>query len=486
MNEKSIKNIEKESRTSSSLEQQKQTENVAFVKSEAEKKLVRKLNMRLFPLTMLIIFLQFVDKGALSMAVVLGILEDTNMTYSDYNILSALFFLGFFLFQLPNNYCLQKYPVGKYLGVLVICWGSVTIGTAFGKNFTQLAALRILLGIFEAGSYPGIILIFNTMYRRSEQPACFGFLYVSNGVAAVVGSSSSVGIAKMGTVFGIKAWQWGYIIWGIITIVVGIIIFFFLIDSPDSWFLNLTEEEKLIVEARTRDNAVVRKQTIVVSQYWEALKEPRCWILFAAAIVHNLQNGGLLAYSTVLVQGLGFSAIESIILQIPAGALSASYVLISVYVNRKSQQMVYTAVIFYAVSATGCLLLAVLPHDGIKLLGYYLSWAQAGSYVMLISIIGSTVSGYSKKIFYFGVLMLGYTIGNFSGPLILVDSTRPEYLPAIWGLFAGNIFNALCLLTIRIILVKINKKRAPDRELEPTDVYLNLTDKQDKNYVYSL
>ncbi|GAA5805739.1 major facilitator superfamily domain-containing protein [Helicostylum pulchrum] len=485
MDEKPIKYIENESCTSS-LEEQKHIENAPFVKSEAEKRLVRKLNMRLLPLALLIVFLQFVDKSSLSIAVVLGILDDTNMSYPDFNVLSSLFYIGFFVFQIPNNYFLQKYPVGKYMGVLVICWGAVTIGTAFGKNFTQLAVLRILLGLFEAGSYPGIILIFNTMYRRSEQPACFGFLYACNGIASVIGSSCSVGIAKMGTVFGIKAWQWGYIIWGTITVVAGVIIFFFLIDSPDSWFLNLTEEEKLIVEARTRDNAVVRKQKIVVSQYWEALKEPRCWIFFFAAIVHNLQNGGMLAYGTVLVQGLGFTAIEAIILQIPAGALSASFVFMSIYVNYKSKQMVYTAVIFYCVSGIGCLLLAVLPHNGLKLLGYYLSYAQTASYATMIAIIGSTVSGYSKKIFYNGVFMLGYTIGNFGGPLMLADSTRPEFIPTIWGWFAGNIFSILCLLTIRIILGRINKKRAPDRELEPTDVYLNLTDKQDKNYVYSL
>lgn len=109
---------------------------------------------------------------------------------------------------MPNNIALQRFPVGKYLSALLIIWGAVTIGTGFGKNFAQLAVLRVLLGIFEAGSYPGLIIIFNTMYRRSEQSACFGFLYLSNGVAAVVGSAAAVGIVKMGTVHSIKAWQW--------------------------------------------------------------------------------------------------------------------------------------------------------------------------------------------------------------------------------------------------------------------------------------
>lgn len=84
----------------------------------------------------------------------------------------------------------------------------MTLATAWGKNFLQLAVLRVFLGLFEAGTYPGLILIFNTMYRRSEQSACFGFLYLSNGVASIIGSASAVGIVNMGTVHGIKAWQW--------------------------------------------------------------------------------------------------------------------------------------------------------------------------------------------------------------------------------------------------------------------------------------
>ncbi|CAO3644403.1 unnamed protein product [Mucor fragilis] len=483
--------VEKSSTTSSSFEEKGQNDhievsNVPFVKSDVEKRLVRKLNTRLLPLAGLIIFLQFVDKAALSVAAVLGIIQDTNMTMSQYSWLGALFYLGYFVWQLPNTYLLQKFPIGKYLGALLIIWGGITIATAFGKNFTQLAVLRVLLGVFEAGTYPALIMIFNTLYRRSEQSACFGFLYLSNGLGSCVGSAAAVGIAKMGTRNGITAWQWGYVIWGTITVAIGIITVIFLIDSPESWFLQLTEEEREIVKLRTQDNAVVRKQKVKVSQYWEALREPRLWLLFITSLSHNLQNGGLVTYSTVLVHGLGFDAYESILLQIPSGAFTVIYIAIAVYINRRSKQIIYTALICYSVSALGCLLLAVLPNTGVKLVGYYFTWAQTGSYVMLISIIGSTVSGYSKKIFYNGANMLAYTIGNFAGPLMLVDSTKPSYTPTMWGFFGANLLNMVCLFLVRIVLARINKQRAVERTNEPTDVYLNLTDKEDKNYVYNL
>lgn len=151
---------------------------------------------------------QFADKSALGVAAVIGIITDTKMSYTQSSWLGALFYLGFIVFQLPNSYCLQKYPIGKYIGVLLIIWGAITIATAFGGNFTELAVLRVFLGLFEVGTYPDLILNFNTLYRRSEQSACFGFLYLINGVASVVGSAVAVGIANMGTVHGLMAWQW--------------------------------------------------------------------------------------------------------------------------------------------------------------------------------------------------------------------------------------------------------------------------------------
>lgn len=82
--------------------------------------------------------------------------------------------------------------------------------------------------------------------------------------------------------------------------------------------------------------------------------------------------------------------------------------------------------------------------------------------------------------------MLAYTIGNFAGPLMLVDSTKPSYTPTMWGFFGANLLNMVCLFLVRIVLARINKQRAVERTNEPTDVYLNLTDKEDKNYVYNL
>ncbi|OAD08409.1 hypothetical protein MUCCIDRAFT_32172, partial [Mucor lusitanicus CBS 277.49] len=428
-----------------------------------------------------------VDKSTLSVAAVLGILEETHMNKTQYSWLGALFFLGYFAFQLPNNYLLQRIPIGRYLGILLILWGIITALTALAQDFTQLAVCRTLLGLFEGGTYPAILLIFNTMYRRCEQSAALGFVFLSNAVGSVVGTAASVGIAKMDNSHGISTWKWQACLTVYsITVSMGFIAFFMLVDGPNFWLLRITKDEKAIMRERTNDNAVVRRSKIEYHQYWEALKEARFWLICLTVLCDNLQNGGLILYSTVLVHGLGFDSITSILLQVPNGVFTVIYIAIAVFIHRRTHQLIFTACGLSAISMVGCLLLATLPNTAIKLIGYYLTWAQVGSYVLTLTILTSTVSGYSKKIFYNSAVMIFYTIGNFAGPLMIVDSQAPSYYGAMWGYLGCNVTAMLCLLSVRCWLSNLNKSRMDQKSNTPTDVYLNLTDREDRNFMYNL
>lgn len=257
-----------------------------------------------------------------------------------------------------------------------------------------------------------------------------------------------------------------------------------MIDTPQSRWLSLTEEEKEIVKLRTQDNAVVRKGQVSKEQYFEALKEPRLWLIFISAMVNNFQNGGLIHFSNVLVKSLGFDTLDTILLQIPSGFVSALFVFGGVMLHRKTGQLCFSVMVLSTISGIGCLLLAVLPQNGIKLLAFYLSWPCTGAYTLIVSLISSTVSGYSKKIFYNGILMIAYTLGNFIGPLVILDHEAPAYKSAMWVYFAANVLVCVCFVLIRVWLSRLNVKKAPGRTNEPTDVNLNLTDREDPNYVY--
>ncbi|KAI8890909.1 MFS general substrate transporter [Backusella circina FSU 941] len=462
------------------------SKDLPFVKSEAEKRLVRKINFTLMPFVGAIIFIQFVDKSSLSIAAILGMISDTHLTGTQYSWLGSFFYLGFICFQIPNNYFLQKLPIGRYLGTLLILWGVVMATTSLCTNFAQLAACRVLLGMFEAGTYPSLLLVINTLYRRSEQSAAYGFLWFSNGFGTVFGASCAYGISYINNALGIASWRWIFIIWGCLTVLFGIITFFFLADTPTAKVLRLTEEEKLIVEERTRDNAVVRVEKIKMYQVWEALREPRLWLISVSILCNNLHNGGLVVFSTLIVKNLGFTSQESILLQIPSGFISACFAATSVFIARKTGQLYISAAVCSTVSLIGVILLATLPNTGVKLLGYFIAWAMNGTSVMLLTLIGANVVGYTKKIFYNGMNMAFYTFGNFIGPLIMLEREAPVYKTGMTVYCVGVSAIIVLLFINRQLQARENKRRLAIENPVPVDVNDDLTDRENTTFIYKL
>ncbi|KAI8993277.1 major facilitator superfamily domain-containing protein [Pilobolus umbonatus] len=459
---------------------------IPFVKSEAEKRLVRKINWTLMPFVGAIVFIQFVDKSTLSVSAVLGLIQDTGITKSQYSWLGSIFYLGYIAFQLPNNYFLQRFRIKRYLGVLLVLWGIVMGCTALCTNFVQLAVLRTFLGLFEAASYPSLLIIINTVYRRSEQSAAYGFLWLSNGTGTMIGSLCAYGISYIPITSGVHPWRWPYIIWGVVTVLFGIITFFFLPDTSDSFMFRLTEEEKKIVEERTKDNAVVRVYEIKKHHVWEAIAEPRLWLLCLATFCNNLHTGGLVVFSTIIVNNLGFSGQEAILLQVPSGFVSALFVVLAVLLHRKTGQMYYTSVVSTVTSLAGVILLAALPNTGIKLIGYFIAWGLNGTAVMLLTINGANVTGYTKKIFYNGMNMIFYTLGNFVGPLVMLDRESPKYTTGFVIFCVDNVIILIALFFVRQIMSKHNKEKLNNPSSEIQDVRDDLTDKENRSFLYKL
>ncbi|KAI9496084.1 major facilitator superfamily domain-containing protein [Zychaea mexicana] len=458
-----------------------------YRKSPAEKKLLRKIGYTFLPVVTLIVMVQFADMTALAISAVLGIYTDTGISGSEFSWLGSIFFLGYLIYQIPNQILLQKLPIGRYLGVCLLLMGVIMLCTAQGNTFPQLAALRFLLGVFEASCLPCIYLIVANLYRREEQTFYFGVVIACQGVGSIFGNLIALGVSYMGNRRGIIMWRWNHIIFGVITVVLGIVTFFFLVDGPRSKLLRLTKEEEHIVSLRTEDNAVVRTNKIKGAQMIEAIKEPRLYLICIAVITTHMQTGGLLIFSAQFIQTLGdFTSTESILLKLPGGVASAVLTILASVIANKIHQVAYVGVFMCVISLSGVLILAAVPDGSVKLLGYYLSWGMSGASALLAATVGMNVSGYTKKILYNSCLVAAGTIGSFIGPLVMLEREKPRYITGMIVYCVGNGLAIFCFLINRMIMARENKRRLANPPEHEPDVTLGLTDVEDKTFVYKL
>ncbi|KAI7850280.1 major facilitator superfamily domain-containing protein [Circinella umbellata] len=455
-------------------------------KSEEEKEYLRKLNWIVLPFAGMTIFLNFCDKSALSVGPILGLNAELKLDGQQFSWLGSLFYLGHLIYQLPNQFILQRVMHAKYLGVLLVIWGFVMMMSALTTNFSQLAACRFLLGLFEAAAMPTLYLVTSILYRRSEQTLVFGFITLCNGVGAAIGSAIAFGIAHMGNPRGITNWRWNHYIFGGLTIIHGALVFLFMVDTPKNKKLKLTPAQERVAEKRMLDNAVTQHKQFKFYQIYEALSEIRFYLLFIAAFAISMQNGGMLVYSTTFTMALGFSPLDSMLLQIPSGLASSLGVLSAMLIAKKTRSLLYTGIGLLIVGMVGLVILLAIPEGEVKLLGFYLSWAGTGAYSLLLTYVGNNVKGYTKKIFYNGCIVAAYTLGNFTGPLMMIEHEAPRYMSGIGGYLAGFGVAAIAYLIVRIQAGRINKKRMANGASNNIDLSVDTTDKEDEQFLYRL
>ncbi|KAL1932187.1 hypothetical protein VTP01DRAFT_9243 [Rhizomucor pusillus] len=456
-------------------------------KSKAEKSLQRKIDLLFLPLVLCIIMVQFADKSALAISAILGFYQDTGISGSQFSWLGSIFYLGYLIYQVPNQFFVQWFPIGRYLGVCIIIWGIVMLCIAVGQTFSQLAGLRFLLGIFEASCLPCIYMIVANLYRRQDHAFYFSVITMCQGLGGMLADFVTAGIANMGNQQGIMMWRWNHIIFGAVTVALGILSFFFLMDDPKSKLLRLTPEQETIVDERTRDNAVIRSRKFNPKHALEALSEPRYYLIALGMISSNLQVGGLVIFGAQFLQSLGdFTATATIFLKVPGGVMGVIFTLAAGLISRRTQQIMYTGILMSMISLAGCLVLACVPTGAVKLLGYYLSAGMGGAMALFPATTGSNVSGYSKKIFYNATLVAAATVGQFIGPLVMLEREKPRYLTGMIVFVVGDVVTIACFIILRILMVRENKRRIANPSSQTYDVNLGLTDREDRNFLYKL
>lgn len=187
---------------------------------------------------------------------------------------------------------MQRIPLAKYFSIMCMIWGFVVCMHAACHNFGSLAAVRFLLGAIEVCTAPAVIYITGSWYTKKEQITRVAIWYTTSGWANVFGGLFAFAINQAPRF----KWQGLFVMYGLLTFFVGVILYFFLAASPTdaSW---LTDEEKTIALERVRDNKTGSEVwRFNASQLKEAFMDPRFYMVFLLLVSTGLPNGGLTAF----------------------------------------------------------------------------------------------------------------------------------------------------------------------------------------------
>ncbi|CAH0047332.1 unnamed protein product [Clonostachys solani] len=294
-------------------------------------KLRHKIDRRLLPLFCWVYLLNYLDRSNIGNAKILNdetgdsFLSSVNMTATQYSITITVFSIFYCLFEVPSNWVMKRYvKPSNWLAFLIFSWGVVTIGFAFVKNYAGVIALRTLVGLFEAGAYPGMIYIRTFWYRQEERGIRIALVSASSTCAGAFGGLVAYGMAYLNRHAGLRGWQWLFLIEGAITVLCTLLLVFFAPDYPSTtkW---LTEEEREFATKRLEEqNSGYTSEPASRREVIDTFVGPRMLLHYTTYFTNVIVFQGLVYFTPTIVHGLGYSSVQAQLMTVAPWA--ASYV----------------------------------------------------------------------------------------------------------------------------------------------------------------
>ncbi|KAJ5628617.1 pantothenate transporter [Penicillium lividum] len=300
----------------------------AALSSEEEKKLLRRIDWHLIPLLAFMYMLKSVDFSNLSYALTMdkgtpnNILTELGMTSNQYNLVTAMYYIPYILAEAPSNLLLKGVRPSVWQARIQVSWGIVLCCHAAVVNRQGLYTVRFFLGLFEAGLWPGMLVHLCYWYRPDEIAPRVVLVTLLGCFSTVI--SGLLAFAYNGvTTAGLSGWKWLILTEGIITVVLGVLTYFFLPDFPSSatW---LSEKEQAFIQARLpRNSPRASEANFDMQELITTLKNKRVWLFLLCWAFFTIGTTGLTFYQPTVISNLGFTSRgEALLLNIPSAVFA--------------------------------------------------------------------------------------------------------------------------------------------------------------------
>ncbi|VVE16602.1 MFS transporter [Pandoraea cepalis] len=294
--------------------------------------LFRKIAWRLMPFLFICYLVAQVDRMNVAFAK-LEMLDQLGFSETVYGLGAGIFFIGYVLFEVPSNLLLKRFGAHRWIARIMISWGLISAGMMFVQTPTQFYVMRFLLGVAEAGFFPGVIYYLTDWFTREYRTRMTAIFMTAIAVAGVVvGPVSGAILHSLVNLHGIAGWQWLFLIEGVPSVVLGVITLFYLPPSPErATFLDAAEKRQLA--------SLLSAERVGVDDApaGRVLRAARVWILSGIYGCYGMSFFGFVFWLPTIIKSSGVTDPLSIGLlsAIPWAVAMVAMCLVAAFVDRR-------------------------------------------------------------------------------------------------------------------------------------------------------
>lgn len=259
---------------------------------------------RVMPLLGLMYLIAYVDRQNVSFAK-LQMLDDLHMSETAYGLGASLFFIGYFLFEVPSNLILGRVGARRWFARIMFTWGLVTVALAYTTGPVMFYILRFLLGACEAGFFPGVLYLLTVWVPFGYRARMVGWFMIASAVANAVGAPICGSLLDLDGTLGLHGWQWVFLATGIPAVLMGVVTLYVLPDGPEHARFYSTEQKAWLRDTIAAENR--RDGKVEHGNPLKALADGRVLLLALTFVGFPLAAYGLSYWLPTVVKGFGVS-----------------------------------------------------------------------------------------------------------------------------------------------------------------------------------
>jgi MFS transporter, ACS family, tartrate transporter len=408
-----------------------------------EQTTMRKVYLRILPFAALTYFFCYLDRINVGFAA-LTMNKDIGLDSAIYGMAAGAFFWGYFLFEVPSNIILEKVGARLWIARIMVTWGLISGATAFATGPYSFMAVRFLLGLAEAGLFPGFVLFFTYWFPRHHRARINAGFTLALPIAVALGAPISTALLSLDGLWGLRGWQCMYIFEAIPTILIGFAVLIFLTDRPEKAGWLAETQKKWLIDALVRERREVEREHNV--SLWRSFWDPRVVLLSINYLGIVTASLGMLLFLPQIVKQLGVSNMQvGFVTMIPYGFGALSMVVVGWISDRLGDRR--WSLFWTCVIATGGLIMAGMT------LGTW--WSLVGMTIAAVGFYGTKGPFWAIPTMWMtgaaaaaGIAWINSVgnLGGFFGPSLV------GWAKELTGSFAGGLYAlAVCALISALI-----------------------------------